>query len=116
MKYNMVWDGLFHAFTWVMVCLGIWRLWVAGKHRDVPWSGRTLLGALVCGWGSFNVIEGVIDHQILGVHHVRPGPGEVAWDLGFLAFGAIQLALGWGLIRAGHADDTPPGSVWPSSR
>src|SRR3954447_9273234 len=23
MKYNMVWDGIFHAFTWSMVVLGV---------------------------------------------------------------------------------------------
>lgn len=26
MKYNMVWDGLFHAFTWFTVAAGVWRL------------------------------------------------------------------------------------------
>jgi uncharacterized membrane protein len=60
MKYNMVWDGLFHAFTWTMVVLGLWRLWQAGFRSDVVWSTRTLMGALSLGWGLFNVIEGVI--------------------------------------------------------
>ena len=31
MKYNMVWDGIFHAFTWIMTALGVARLWTAGK-------------------------------------------------------------------------------------
>jgi uncharacterized membrane protein len=109
MKYNMVYDGVFHAFTWVMVVIGLWRLWLAGKRPDVPWSGRSLGGALVLGWGLFNLIEGLIDHQWLGVHHVHPGQGELAWDLGFLAFGALQIAGGWGIIRAGRADATPRG-------
>jgi uncharacterized membrane protein len=109
MKYNMVYDGLFHAFTWVMVALGVWRLWLAGKRADVPWSGRSLSGSMLLGWGLFNLIEGLIDHQWLGVHHVHPGAGELAWDLGFLALGALQIVGGWGLIHAARADTTPPG-------
>jgi uncharacterized membrane protein len=108
MKFNMVWDGLFHAFTWTMVSLGIWRLWVAGSRREVFWSTRTFVGSLVLGWGLFNVIEGAVDHQVLGIHHVHPGEGQLAWDLGFLAFGLIEVVVGWGVIRAGRADDMPP--------
>jgi uncharacterized membrane protein len=43
---TMVWDGLFHALTWVMIAIGIAMLWHVGKQRDVPWSGRTFAG----GW------------------------------------------------------------------
>lgn len=50
MKYNMVWDGIFHAFTWVMVTLGLWRWWRAGQRAEVPWSTRTLVGSLLLGW------------------------------------------------------------------
>ncbi len=109
MKYNMVWDGLFHAFTWLMVSLGLWRLWSAGKRPDVPWSARTLWGSLAIGWGLFNFVEGVIDHQLLGIHHVHPGEHQLAWDLGFLASGVLLIAIGWVAIRAGRADVTPRG-------
>jgi uncharacterized membrane protein len=111
MKFNMLWDGLFHAFTWLMVCLGLWRLWVAGERADVPWSARTFTGALLLGWGLFNLVEGLIDHQLLGIHHVHPGQGELLWDLGFLALGALQSVTGGLLIRAGRADVVPPGSI-----
>ena len=57
---NMVWDGLFHALTWGMSAIGIAMLWHAGKQRDVPWSGRTFFGAMVLGWGVFNVVEGTL--------------------------------------------------------
>ena len=29
-KINMVWDGLFHALTWVMTAAGVALLWHAG--------------------------------------------------------------------------------------
>jgi uncharacterized membrane protein len=110
MKYNMVWDGLFHAFTWIVTVAGIARLWSAGKRADVPWSTRTLVGSAALGWGLFNVVEGLIDHQLIGIHHVHPGEGELAWDLAFLAFGAVQIALGVALTHAGRGDATPRGA------
>jgi uncharacterized membrane protein len=111
MKYNMVWDGLFHVFAWVMTALGLARLWSAGKRSDVPWSTRTFVGALSLGWGLFNLIEGAIDHQIMGIHHVHPGEGQLAWDLGYLALGLALIGVGCMLTRAGREDSTPRGMV-----
>ncbi|MBW3127143.1 DUF2243 domain-containing protein [Hymenobacter profundi] len=74
----------------------------------MPWSGRSFSGALILGWGLFNVIEGIIDHEVLGLHHVYEyTDNHLPADLGFLAFGALQLALGWALIRAGRVDAEP---------
>jgi uncharacterized membrane protein len=111
MKYNMVWDGLFHAFTWLMTAAGLARLWRAGQRADVPWSTATFVGSLVLGWGLFNAIEGIIDHQLLGIHHVHPGEAQLAWDLGFIASGLIMIAIGWAAIRKGRADATPRGGL-----
>jgi uncharacterized membrane protein len=111
MKYNMVWDGLFHAFTWLMTCAGLALLWRAGQRADVPWSTRTLVGSLALGWGLFNVIEGIIDHQLLGLHHVHPGSNQLAWDIGFLVFGLVLVSGGWALVHAGRYDSTPRGGV-----
>jgi uncharacterized membrane protein len=109
MKYNMVWDGLFHAFTWLMTVAGLARLWRAGQRDDVPWSTRTFVGSMILGWGLFNAIEGVIDHQLLGIHHVHPGANQLAWDLGFIASGVIMILIGLLAIRAGQDDTTPRG-------
>lgn len=116
MKVNMFWDGVFHAFTWTMVALGIWRLWVAGQRADVPWSSRTLVGSVLLGWGLFNAIEGLIDHQILGVHHVHPGRGQLAWDIGFLIFGGVQVIVGSLIIHAGRADASPRAALAASAQ
>ena len=111
MKINMFWDGLFHAFTWVMTALGVGLLWRAGQRPEVPWSTRTFVGALAIGWGAFNVVEGLIDHQLLGVHHVRPGDSQLAWDVGFLVFGAFLVGAGRALVRAGREDVPPRGAA-----
>jgi uncharacterized membrane protein len=61
---------------------------------------RLLLGQF--GIGLFDVVEGLIDHQILGIHHVKPGPHQLAWDLGFLALGAVLVIIGSKMILGGR--------------
>jgi len=107
-KVNMFWDGLFHAAVWIMTAIGLTVLWKAGSRRDVPWSGKTFVGSLIIGWGLFNVIEGVIDHQLLGIHHVNEyTANKLPWDLAFLASGVVFLLVGWMLIKAGQNDSVP---------
>ncbi|MFL5814105.1 MAG: DUF2243 domain-containing protein [Bdellovibrionia bacterium] len=102
-EINMFWDGLFHAFTWMATLAGIAMLWVSTARGDVPHSSRALVGSLVMGWGIFNVVEGVIDHEVLQIHHViqrAPYPAQLYWDLGFLLFGGVSLIyLGWVQLR-----------------
>ena len=110
-KVNMVWDGFFHAGVWALTCLGLYLLFRSGRRRDVPWSGRILTGSLGMGWGMFNLFEGIIDHGILGIHHVYEYTVDHApADLAFLASGALLLGAGWALIRSG------PGQVMRSNR
>jgi len=102
LETNTLWDGLFHAATWVAVLVGIWVLW--RRTTDWRWaiSGRAFAGWMLVGWGLFNLVEGIVDHHILTIHHVREGAGinEAAWDFGFLAFGAMLVIGGWLLARS----------------
>jgi uncharacterized membrane protein len=106
-KTNMVWDGLFHALTWVATAISIGMLWQAVKRRDVPLSGHTFFGSLVLGWGVFNLVEGIIDHYILGIHHVVELRGLSVYDHLFLASGALFILTGWAFIRKGKQQDVP---------
>jgi uncharacterized membrane protein len=96
---NMFWDGLFHAFTWITTAIGLYLLFQAGTRRDVPWSGKTLLGGMFFGWGLFNLVEGVIDHHLLEVHHVVERLGLSLFDTAFLLSGILLMVLGMFLIR-----------------
>jgi uncharacterized membrane protein len=89
MRLMMVGDGLFHLLCLVFVLIG-----VALLNRRAPLRERVLLGGILAGWGVFNLVEGVVDHQVLGLHHVRPGPDQLAYDLAFLASGLVLLVLG----------------------
>lgn len=102
---NMMWDGLFHVFDWVMTVVGVALLWAAGRREDVPWSSNILFGSILMGAGLFNLIEGVIDHQILGIHHVKSGPNQLAWDMGFLASGALLVVVGWIISQTKKTDN-----------
>ena len=98
-KISMVWDGLFHALTWVTTVSGIALLWHAGKVTDCPWCGRILWGGLLLGWGIFNLVEGIIDHHILGIHHVVERLGTSVYDYLFLASGVAFIIVGLLLTR-----------------
>jgi uncharacterized membrane protein len=101
LEANTLADGLFHSVTWLFVAVGSWLLlreWQAGRIAP-PW--RLHLGLLLIGWGAFNLVEGLIDHELLGVHHVRDDlGGPIGWDLGFLAFGALLVVGGRALGRS----------------
>jgi uncharacterized membrane protein len=100
LEANTLADGLFHAGTWVLVAAGmvlLVRAWQAGRAAP-PW--RMQLGLVLAGWGIFNLVEGTVDHLLLGVHHVRDDlGGPLGWDLAFLVFGALLLAGGLALAR-----------------
>ena len=103
LRMNVLADGLFHAATYAFTVAGVGLLWRAwGRVPDRP-TGRTLVGAVAAGWGLFNLVEGTVNHQLLGVHHVRPdGPGGILlWDAAFLLWGVGFLAGGWLLVRSG---------------
>jgi uncharacterized membrane protein len=98
LETNTLWDGVFHAATWIATAAGLYLLWRATRGTRV-WSGRRLLGLMLAGWGLFNLVEGLVDHQLLGIHHVRAGDGQWAYDLAFLLAGAALLAGGLALAR-----------------
>ena len=103
LELNTLADGFFHLATWVFVAAGMAltvRAWQRGELAP-PW--RAHLGLLLAGWGAFNLVEGLIDHQLLGIHHVRDDlGGPLGWDLAFLALGALQRAGGLALARSGE--------------
>jgi len=102
LEANTLADGLFHAFAWLAVCAGLWLLWRAGRRDPGLLLGRRLVGLMLCGWGLFNLIEGLVDHQLLGIHHVKldaDGDPVVALDVAFLALAVLLLVAGSALAR-----------------
>ncbi|MBE1579464.1 Uncharacterized membrane protein [Amycolatopsis marina] len=106
LEMNTVWDGVFHTVCWLAVLLGLAILYSRVTHnRRQVWTSRVLWGWILAGWGIFNLVEGVLDHHILGIHHVHGGPHQLWWDLGFLVMGAFLLVGGYLLQRSGRPVD-----------
>jgi uncharacterized membrane protein len=106
-KINMFWDGVFHALVWVLTVWGLKMLWSAGTRADVPWSGRTFAGSLLMGWGTFNLVEGIIDHHVLGIHHVVERLSLSPFDYAFLASGVLLILIGGLLTRSAQPPRAP---------
>ncbi len=49
------------------------------------------------GMGNFNLVEGVIDHHILGIHDVVEALGVSIYDYAFLGSGVPFIAIGFGV-------------------
>jgi uncharacterized membrane protein len=111
MQRNMTADGLFHAATWIVTFAGVLLLWSAAAKTGRMPSWRELSGWLFLGWGWFNLIEGVVDHHLLELHHVRDLPAHVPfYDWLFLAVGGVGfIALGF-YLRAPRARSSAPGA------
>ncbi|QQO18265.1 DUF2243 domain-containing protein [Bradyrhizobium diazoefficiens] len=102
-RLNTTWDGLFHSGAYVLLLAGLYLLWQRARKGGLRWSLPHCLGALLLGWGMFNLLEGVVDHEILRLHQVNetvPKAQRVFWDIGFLLWGAAMLVMGAGMIRA----------------
>jgi uncharacterized membrane protein len=103
LRANTFADGAFHVATFVMTIAGIALLWRACAQGACG-SARQLCGLLLLGWGVFNVVEGVVDHLVLGVHHVNetvPREQWLWWDIAFLIWGAVMISAGWWFWRSG---------------
>lgn len=99
---NMFWDGIFHFFCLVVVMIGVAMLWRAVSRTGAFKSGRLLIGSMLSGWAIFNLVEGIIDHQLLKLHNVM----EYALDHNFanytfLIASLLMLVLGSWLARKG---------------
>lgn len=89
-------DGWFHAAAFVLTVAGIVLTWRAQRDSAGRASGRVACGGSLAGWGLFNLVEGLIDHQILALHHVKPDSPH------WMVYDALFLLLGLGLIVVGY--------------
>lgn len=107
LKFNVMWDGFFHISTYLFTATGMTILWRKALQPHARWSGKMLVGAMLMGFGIFNLVEGIIDHQVFGIHHVNetvPPAQWIFWDLGFLLWGAAMLIGGYFLWRTGQRE------------
>jgi uncharacterized membrane protein len=122
LEANTLADGFFHLATWFLVAAAMVLTVRAWRRRELAPPWRAHVGMMLAGWGAFNLVEGLIDHQLLGIHHVRDDlGGPLGWDLAFLGFGVLLVVGGLALASAGRVrarpsastSSTTPASRWP---
>jgi uncharacterized membrane protein len=107
LEFNTVADGFFHLATWLLVFAAMLTTLVAWRQGRLPPNWRFHFGLVLAGWGIFNVVEGLVAHQLLNIHHVRDDLGApLSWDIGFLVFGVLLTVAGWLVHRAGARELT----------
>jgi uncharacterized membrane protein len=112
LESNTLADGLFHASTWIAAFAGVMLVSRAMRSGYRPGSLH-LLGLMLAGWGLFNLVEGLVDHHILGIHHVRDGDNALTYDLGFLGLGAVLTLAGLVLAARSRGSSIAPGPAAP---
>ena len=63
-------DGLFHAFSTLLLLWGAFRLWRNRESWSLPFR-PAIVAAIIIGAGGFNLYDGVIQHAILHLHIVN---------------------------------------------
>lgn len=115
LELNTLADGLFRSAMWVLVVVAALLAIRAQRQRRLTAGWRFHAGLVLAGWGVFNIVEGLVNHQLLGIHHVRDDlGGPLAWDIGFLGLSVLLAAAGFLLHRNGKTvekrEDTQPDS------
>ena len=107
LELNTRWDGIFHSVTYLFVLTGLFLLWRTAHKRHLHWSTKQLVGTVLLGFGTFNFVEGVVDHHWLGIHHVNETVAieqRHFWDYAFTASGLALIAVGWVVYRFGKQE------------
>ena len=98
-------DGLLHAGTWLATVAGLVLRAVAARRGAVAratWWAAVLLGA-----GGFQLWDGVVHHELLGLHQVRYGVDSTGYDVAWNAAGVLLLLAGALLWRRSRARTGP---------
>ena len=90
MAVGLLSDGLFHAFGFTSLVVGLRR----GGFVPKRWWGALLLGA-----GGFQLYDGTIQHKLLGLHQIRYHVTISPYDLTWNVLAVIMIIAGILLMR-----------------
>lgn len=93
LERNTFADGLFHVATTLVVVAGVLLLWRA------PRDDRRALGGALAGFGAFHVVDELVFHLLLGLHHIRMVENYAIYDAAFAGIGVVLLVAGWAVLR-----------------
>ena len=88
LETNTLADGLFHVAALLVVVVGVALLWRAAR------DGRAAAGGVLTGWGVFHLVDEVLFHLVLDLHHIRMVEDYPVYDLAFTAIGVALIVAG----------------------
>lgn len=107
LRANMVADGLFHLGALAVVLVAVVLL-VRSRPHSATVTTRWAIAWLLIGFGGFNIVEGIVDHEILRIHHLRENATYPwLWDIGFLVVNAVIVLAGARLLRSDGGGRSP---------
>ncbi|MEU4348033.1 DUF2243 domain-containing protein [Streptomyces sp. NPDC023838] len=98
---GLVSDGLFHAFGWFAVVIGL--VLVADLRRRGALTGRGLTGGILLGAGFFQLYDGTVQHKLLKLHQIRYHVDLVPYDWTWNVLAVVFLIVGAVMVRAAGA-------------
>lgn len=101
LEHNTLADGLFHAATIVVLLAGTVLLWNAAKRPAPSWNRRAI-GGVLAGFGVFHLVDEIVFHALLDLHHIRMVDNYLVYDLTFAAIGVVLIGLGIRLLSPGR--------------
>ena len=111
LEVNVAADGFFHVVTWLLVMAGTTMTVVAWRRGRLAPNWSFHFGLLLCGWGVFNVVEGLIDHQFfrcITCATTSAGRWRGTWLPGVRSH---LVAGGWALHARGAREWAKPSTV-----
>ena len=97
MAVGLLSDGLFHAFGFTSLVVGLFLM--ADSLRRGGFIPKRWWGALLLGAGSFQLYDGTIQHKLLRLHQIRYHVVIWPYDLTWNVLAVIMIIAGIVLMR-----------------
>ncbi|SEO42842.1 Uncharacterized membrane protein [Halogranum amylolyticum] len=104
LRMNILADGLFSLTMLAVAGVGGGLVWAAERRAAAPLRLKPLAGATVLGVGLFDLLDVVVDHMLLGVHHATHS-GAGIYDPHWVVVSLLIVGAGAYLYR--HAGGNP---------
>lgn len=101
LRMQLLVDGLFHALMYGVLAAGLVLLVKSRRELALDRAHRYVWAGALTGFGLWNLLDGIVFHGILQIHHIRmEAASPWLWDLAWFAvFGVGFAVLGWRLQR-----------------
>lgn len=89
---GLVSDGIFHAFGWFAVVIGLVMVGDLRRRTEMAW--RAFVAGVLLGAGAFQLYDGTIQHKLFGLHQIRYGVDLTVYDWTWNVIAAAILVTG----------------------